>query len=84
MSKSCWTGCLVLAGMCIFIPVAGAEAGEAPAGRTTLDTWRAWQDAHPLPLADQDRAEEVLLEAGDLAEVQAVATFAKGSEEANN
>jgi len=44
-----------------FISSAGVQAGETPTENPATGAWRAWQEAHPLPLADQDRAEEAIL-----------------------
>jgi hypothetical protein len=61
MRQSCLTACLLLTGTGVLIPFAGAKADEQAAGKQALDTWRAWQEMHPLPLPENDEAEEKLL-----------------------
>jgi hypothetical protein len=61
MRKSRWTTRLLSAALCVSIAIAGAEAGEQAAGRPPVDTWRAWQEAHPLPRPQDDKAEEAIV-----------------------
>jgi hypothetical protein len=51
----------LLAGTGVLTPFAGAKADKQAAGKHDLDTWRAWQQRRPVPLPEDDQAEEKLL-----------------------
>ena len=61
MWQSCWTLCLSLAAAGVALSLAAASADPQSAREQALDTWRAWRDAHPLPLPEDDQAEERLV-----------------------
>jgi hypothetical protein len=61
MREACGITRLLLAGTCVLTHLVGADADDQAAGESALQTWQAWQETHPLPLLENDKAEEALV-----------------------